>query len=211
MTHASPLRLLVLHALRLKGLAEADVVAAMMDADVAATRDELTELESLGLVTYRYGRIPGFKQTPEGRAHGEALLQEELDELGVRAAMAHAYGRFLDCNGELLAVCTAWQLREIDGESQVNDHADPAYDASVLARLTALHQQVDPVLESMASCLARFEGHRRRLGTALERVLSGDHDYFTKPMFPSYHSIWFELHEDLLATLGTERTTEGMR
>ncbi|MDI6773348.1 MAG: SLBB domain-containing protein, partial [bacterium] len=27
-----------------------------------------------------------------------------------------------------------------------------------------------------------------------ERVLAGDDDYLTKPMFPSYHSIWFELH-----------------
>jgi predicted ArsR family transcriptional regulator len=211
MTHTSPLRLLVLHALRLKGVAEADVIAAVMDTDVSATRDELAELEALGLATYRYGRIPGFKQTPEGRAYGEALLREELDQLGARAAMVHAYDGFLDCNGELLAVCTAWQLREVDGESQVNDHADSAYDASVLARLTALHERVDPVLASMASCLARFDGHRRRLRTALERVLAGDHDYFTKPMFPSYHSIWFELHEDLLATLGTERTTEGKR
>lgn len=211
MTRSSPLRLLVLHALRLKGVAEADAVAEMMDTDLAATRDELTELESLGLVTYRYGGIPGFEQTPEGRVLGESLLRDELDQRGVRAAMAHAYEGFLDVNGELLSVCTAWQLRDIDGRSQMNDHADAAYDASVVARLTALHERTDPVLASMAACLARFDGHRRRLRTALERVVSGDHDYFTKPMFPSYHSIWFELHEDLLATLGTERTTEGKR
>ena len=30
----------------------------------------------------------------------------------------------------------------------------------------------------------------------------------TKPMIDSYHSVWFELHEDLLATLGIERGSE---
>jgi hypothetical protein len=29
-------------------------------------------------------------------------------------------------------------------------------------------------------------------------------------MIPSYHTIWFELHEDLLATLGIERGSEAV-
>ena len=40
-------------------------------------------------------------------------------------------------------------------------------------------------------------------------MLAGDTDWFTKPMIPSYHTVWFELHEDLLATLGIERGSEG--
>jgi hypothetical protein len=28
-------------------------------------------------------------------------------------------------------------------------------------------------------------------------------------MIASYHTVWFELHEDLLATLGIERSSEG--
>ena len=211
MARTSPLRLLVLHALRIKGLAEAEVVADMMDADLEATRAELAHLGSLELVSYRYGRIPGFKLTAEGRAHGEELVREELERTGTRPVIARAYEEFLTRNDELLAVCTAWQLRDIGGEPQVNDHADAAHDAAVHRRLEALHEQIDPVLEALASSLARFGGHRRRLRTALDHVLAGDHDYFTKPMFPSYHSLWFELHEDLLATLGTERSPGGNR
>ena len=30
-------------------------------------------------------------------------------------------------------------------------------------------------------------------------------------MIDSYHTVWFELHEDLLATLGIERSSEGSR
>ena len=43
----------------------------------------------------------------------------------------------------------------------------------------------------------------------LDRVQGGDTDWFTKPMIASYHTVWFELHEDLLCTLGIERGSEG--
>ena len=38
---------------------------------------------------------------------------------------------------------------------------------------------------------------------------NGALDYFTKPILPSYHTVWFELHEDLLATLSIDRASEG--
>ena len=35
---------------------------------------------------------------------------------------------------------------------------------------------------------------------------AGDHDRMTKPLNNSYHDIWMEMHEDLIATLGLKRT-----
>ncbi len=211
MVHTSSLRLLTLHALRLKGIAEADVVAELIDRDVDAVRDELASLQALDLVTYRHGRMPGYLNTPEGRSLGARLLVEEVEATGTRDEIASAYGEFGPCNDELLRVCTAWQVRPVDGTQVVNDHADADYDAQVIEQLAGVHDRVDPVLQRLTVALDRFDGHRQRLRTALDRVLAGDHDYFTKPMFPSYHSHWFELHEDLLATLGTERSREGIR
>ena len=43
---------------------------------------------------------------------------------------------------------------------------------------------------------------------ALDRIRGGDLDWFTKPMIDSYHTVWFELHENLLATLGIQRAKE---
>lgn len=205
MAHTSSLRLLVLHALRIKGLAEGEAVVTMMGTDPDATTDELVALEDQDLVSYRHGRIPGYKLTPEGRSLGERLLHEELDQTGTRTIIEQAYQDFLPPNDDLLDVCTAWQLRPVDGEQQPNDHGDADYDRSVVDRLAAVHASVAPVLATLEETLARFGGHRVRLRTALDHVQAGDHDWFTKPMFPSYHSTWFELHEDLLATLGTER------
>jgi hypothetical protein len=39
-------------------------------------------------------------------------------------------------------------------------------------------------------------------------VQGGDLDWFTRPMIESYHTVWFELHENLLATLGIQRAME---
>lgn len=210
MGHPSPPRLLVLHTLRLKGIAEASVVAADTGLDQDVVDAELASLEADDLVRVRRGRISGYALTPEGKSMGEQLVAEELSATGVRDAIDAAYREFLEFNDQLLAVCTAWQLRPVDGESQVNDHSDPEYDRGVHQRLVALHDRVVPVLDALSDALDRFSGHRARLQTALDRVLAGDHDWFTKPMFPSYHSVWFELHEDLLATLGRERATEGL-
>lgn len=209
MGHSSAPRLLVLHGLRLKGIAGADAIARDSGLDTATVEAELAALDEGDLVRLRRGRISGYALTPEGKALGARLLAEELDATGTRAAVEAAYRDFLGFNDQLLAVCTAWQLREINGETHINDHTDTAYDGAVHQRLEALHAKVVPVLDTLRDALDRFGGHRVRLQTALEHVLAGDHDWFTKPMFPSYHSVWFELHEDLLATLGTERATEG--
>jgi pyruvate,orthophosphate dikinase len=125
--------------------------------------------------------------------------------VGARSAVDAAYDRFLGVNNELLTVCTDWQLRD----GALNDHSDPAYDAAVVARLRAVDATVQPVCEQLSAALDRFSDYGPRLGRALERVERGDRDWFAKPMIDSYHTVWFELHEDLLATLGIERSREG--
>ena len=65
--------------------------------------------------------------------------------------------------------------------------------------------------EDLSKLLARFATYGPRLRSALQRVENGDVDWFTKPMIDSYHTVWFELHEDLLATLGIERSKEESR
>jgi len=206
---ASPPRLLALHGLRLHGRAEAAPVAEYMGAEVGVIDAELRSLEARGLVDHRIGRFPGFGLTAEGRAEGERLLAEELDQHGLRPHVEAAYEEFLAYNRQLLTICSTWQLRSVGGATVPNDHADPDHDRAVIAAVDSLDHHVRPVLSALRDGLDRFAGHETRLRYALDHVLAGEHDWLTKPMFPSYHSCWFELHEDLLATLGRERTTEG--
>jgi pyruvate,orthophosphate dikinase len=90
-----------------------------------------------------------------------------------------------------------------------NDHRDAAYDAGVVADLARLNEDAGPVVEQLAGALDRYATYGPQLRRAVEKVEAGQGDWFTRPMFPSYHSVWFELHEDLLTTLGVERSDEA--
>jgi hypothetical protein len=90
----------------------------------------------------------------------------------------------------------------------VNDHTDATHDAAAVAELAALDDAVQPIVADLADALGRFGGYGPRLAAALGKVQGGDGDWFTKPTIDSYHTVWFELHENLLATLGIERGAE---
>ncbi len=208
MSTSPDLRTLVLHGLRLKGFADAAAVAeaaGLGEADAKPVLDQLVEGQ---LASYREGRLSGFTLTPAGREEHARLLADELAASGARDAIHDAYQRFLGINGDLLTICTAWQLREVDGESVINDHTDSTHDAAVITQLEELHGKVTPICADLGAALGRFRGYGPRLGDALAKVQAGDHDWFTKPMIASYHTVWFELHEDLLVTLGIERSSE---
>ena len=209
MTAPSDPRFLVLHGLRLKGFADAAAVAEAGGVDEADAKPLLDTLVVEELATYREGRLSGFALTPAGRAHHAELIAAELDAAGQRDAVHGAYTRFLAINQDLLAVCTAWQLREVEGQPVANDHTDAAHDGAVIDRLAELDAQVQPICADLGAALLRFAAYGPRLGDALSKVQAGDHDWFTKPMIASYHTVWFELHEDLLATLGLGRSAEA--
>jgi hypothetical protein len=111
-------------------------------------------------------------------------------------------------NREVLQVCTDWQVRP---GGALNDHADDAYDWSVIHRLEALDDRAGPVLRRLAGTDSRFGGYRERLRAARRRVVDGERDWLTSPRLDSYHTVWMELHEDLLAALGLERRPEETR
>jgi hypothetical protein len=116
-----------------------------------------------------------------------------------------AYQRFLVLNPELLAVCTAWQLRPESDAQVPNDHSDPGYDAGVVERLAAVDAGVQPLIDELTGHLVRYGGYGPRLAAALGRVRAGEREWVTRPLIDSYHTVWMELHEDLLSTLGIER------
>jgi hypothetical protein len=196
---------LVLHALRLKGFADTGVVASITRLDEPEAAKQLEAAAGEGHATRRDGRISGWALTPDGRARHAELIAKELDGAGARQDIEHGYQRFLEFNSDLLAVCTDWQLRD----NVLNDHTDASYDQQVIDRLEAVDTKVQPVAGDLGNALERFGDYGARFGRALDKVKNGERDWFAKPMIDSYHTIWFELHEDLLATLGIERSKEG--
>jgi len=208
MSEPSDPDLLVLLGLRLRAVATAEAVAETVGLGVEQVTPRLEELGRAGLAEHRGGRLAGWMLSPQGRAEGERLLAAELDDASARPVVSGGYQRFLAVNQAMLDICTDWQLRTVDGSAVVNDHVDAGHDAAVLAHLVTLDDAVQPVIAELADALGRFGGYGPRLAGALAKVQGGDVDWFTKPTIDSYHTVWFELHENLLATLGIERASE---
>jgi len=207
--HPSDPDFLVLHALRLKGFAEDAVIAGITGLDVDEVGKRLQGLADVDQVLRRDGRVSGWSLTPGGRLRHTDDIASELAASAAGDTIKSAYERFLEINQNMLAVCTAWQLRDVDGTQAINDHSDAGYDAGVIQQLVAIHDRVRPVTVDLRDALERFAGYGPRLRGALEKVCAGEHEWFTKPVIDSYHTIWFELHEDLLCTLGIERSSEA--
>jgi pyruvate,orthophosphate dikinase len=187
----------LLQVLRIKGRATPDVLAAAVEIDVTSAierceRDGLVESTRLG-----------YRITDLGRERVEEVYAAERQQ--AEAVVTDAYERFLPINDEVKQIVTDWQMRIVDGQIVLNDHDDRAHDEQVIARLHDVDAKAAPTLESLAAALPRFVSYSRRLQRALEGIRGGDHTMLAAPIKDSYHTVWFELHEDLLILSGHER------
>ena len=208
MDQAADSEFVVLHALRLKGFAETDTIAASLEQPADALAEVLDRLAAAGMVLRRDGRVSGWALTPDGKERHACEVAAVMADPARRARLQALYERFLPLNRRALAVCTDWQMQTVDGRPVLNDHEDPAYDAAVIARLVELDTEAQPLCAELAGVVGWFACYGPRLANALARVQAGDVDWFTLPVIDSYHTVWFELHEDLLSTLGIERSKE---
>lgn len=197
----------VLHALRCIGTSSAERIASAAGLAPADTAMELRRLEQAGLVTLPSGPFSGWTLTDPGLAAHREMVSEEMSQDGVSQLVTGCYQRFLVLNPPLLQIGTDWQIRQVGNTQVLNDHKDGEYDAGVLDRLMRVDGSVQPILADLTDRLPRFGSYPVRLTDALERVMGGYHG-FVSDSFDSYHTVWFQLHEDLLTSLGISREEE---
>ena len=109
-------------------------------------------------------------------------------------------------NAQFLVTMSSWQQTDVGGRKVTNDHSDAEYDDKVITRLDKLVQRLGPLLDALAGHDPRFGAYPRRFAVAMEGIDAGRHELVSSPTTDSVHNIWFEFHEDLLRTLGRERT-----
>ena len=143
---------------------------------------------------------PMTRLTDAGRTRLAELLAEERATVD-RDAADGVYERFLLVNGGVKPLISQWQL--------TRDAAGPDEMAAVLDRLDDLHRQVLPVIAEASELVARVGSYADRLDAALRRARDGDMSWLTRPMVDSYHTVWFELHEELIGLAGRTRATEA--
>jgi len=196
--------LLVLHTLRCLGFSSLESIGAAAGMAGDAVESELIDLAVAGLIIRTAGPFGGWGLTDDGKAADSRHVADELEATGAGPAVTDAYDRFEVLNPQLLDACTRWQTRRLGSTTVTNDHSDSVYDAKVLDQFASLHRRITPVCDGLTAVLGRFGRYVPRLADALTRAESGEQGYVTDHT-ASYHSVWFQLHEDLLVTLGRTR------
>lgn len=207
MIGGSAARLLVLHAVRIIGFADVPVIAGRFDLPETDVIEELEAGRLAGWVSHAsFADLSGWSLTERGRVENERLLAAELEQVGARGSVEDVYADFQPLNTRLQRACTHWQLRPApDDPLAVNDHRDREWDAGVIAELADLGTALAPLVARLSGALSRFGGYDQRYLAAVERVRSGGTAWVDRTDRDSCHRVWFELHEDLVATLGLDR------
>lgn len=211
MTRHSDPRLLLLHAVRLLGFADTAVIAANAGITVGAAADLLREAERLGRVQHvSFADLAGWSLTDTGKMENERQLATERASADPERQITATYRDFLPLNARLLRAVTDWQISPTDTDAFApNDHSDGDRDAHILAELTELSAALMPLVDRLSGVLARFDGYAERFEAALNMAKNGHLNWIDRTDLDSCHRIWFQLHEDLVATLGIDRRTEN--
>jgi hypothetical protein len=199
MTHRTPADILVLHAVRILGYAETARIAARFALPPGPVAEHLLDAEARGWVTHTdFAGDGGWSLTDTGKVHGERLLAADLDECGARAVVVQVHRDFLPHNVSVADACTGWQLAEMGiGETTVT--LDETID-----RLESAAHALAELETRLVADLDRFAGYHRRFADAVDRA-GTDPAWIAATDRDSCHRVWFEFHEDLIASLGLTR------
>ncbi|WP_039825949.1 hypothetical protein [Nocardia testacea] len=189
----------VLHALRLLGYAGTIPVSERAGVLPAEAAEFLREAQAAGQVTRsRFEDDGGWSLTEAGKTLGEKLLAEELKSTEARPLVESVMAEFEPLNRLVVDACTRWQLTEM-GITE-----PPASLADVLSSLSRGSAGWSVLEERLVNRLPRYSGYHERFDMAVDRART-DPAWLTATDRESAHRVWFELHEDLLATLGRSR------
>lgn len=192
-------------ALRLKGIASNEHIA-----EVTGQEQEIVDqaLNSMIADSYAQETPRGLRLLPEGKSWIDGLLEEERANIN-QQEMEVIYNDFCSHNDAFKQLVTDWQVKEVDGEQQLNDHEDESYDVAIISRLTELDAVVKSVFASAAQLAPRLNRYIERFAYALNQLQAGDHSFLAAPLKDSYHTVWFEMHEELILLCGRNRADEA--
>ena len=146
-----------------------------------------------------------FALSPLAGVALRARYARHFDDLRRDDGFVGAYQGFERINRTLKQIITDWQTLDVGGAKAANDHSDKSHDEAVIDRLGGLHEQAEPILTRLAARLPRLKYYADKLLAALEAAEDGDHEWVSDIRRDSYHTVWFELHEELLRIMGQER------
>lgn len=195
----------IVMALRLKGLAGSDVIAEITGQDTVTVE---SVLQVMVQSEHAQETPRGLRLSPEGKEWLDGLLDEERQGID-QVAMESVYEDFCSHNDLFKQLVTDWQMRTDSDEQVLNDHLDADYDAAIINRLEALDEAIGPVFGQAVELAPRLGRYIDRFSAAFSKLQSGDGSYLASPLKDSYHTVWFEMHEELILLCGRNRADEA--
>ena len=194
---------LVMHGLAIKKHATPEDVAGVLGLEPDAVRETLSKLVAARRVVEAQGR---YLLSPAARMLLDTDYSRYYGDLRANADFQAGYAGFERLNGALKQLMTDWQTIVVRGDRLPNDHSDKDHDAKIIDRLGDLHERAEPVLDRLASALPRLAIYRDKLEAALHKAEKGAIAWVSDAKIESYHTVWYELHEDLLRLTQRERS-----
>ncbi|MGQ0679032.1 MAG: PEP/pyruvate-binding domain-containing protein [Actinomycetota bacterium] len=177
----------------LRGRATVDGIAAALGAAAGTVVESADRLRVQGMLVAAAG---GW----EASAAGREMVEREVAGL-VRAhapAFVALLHEFTAPDHALKELVTEWQLDRTSADT-----------GTLVARLRReVHPRAIRIIAQAARLVPRLYRYAQRLDEALVRLQSGDASFFAHPGVDSYHTIWFELHEELITIAGRTRAAE---
>ncbi len=193
---------LLMHGTAIKKHGSSAAIAGIAGLSGAETDANLASAVALGRILEVDGK---YMLSPAGQMIVGREYSRFWADLRNSDAFRAAYERFETINIELKQVITAWQTIEVGGKRIANDHSDAAYDEEIIGKLGDLHERFEPILDQMIKAHARYGVYKAGLTNALEKAEDGEVEWVSDATIDSYHTVWFELHEDLLRVMGETR------
>ena len=184
----------VLRAVGLAGVADLATVARATGLAADDARARVTSAEAAGLVS----ETPrGYRLTAEGREEVAEGLQRERDGLD-RAAMEELYEAFVRIDRGFKELVTEYQLSQ-----------EPTRFSWAVASMTDVHPKVRDLAARASELVPRLAPYGTRFDDAMAHLENGDEKYLVSVTTDSYHTVWFQFHEELIEMAGRTRAEEA--
>ncbi|MGD9891505.1 MAG: PEP/pyruvate-binding domain-containing protein [Dehalococcoidia bacterium] len=180
---------------QLKGLCTAERAAVALSTTPVRIEALLTGNEPYFRVIPR-----GITLTPEGRRWIDEQLAAERTAIDA-GVLEGCYESFAALNHRFKEVVSAWQTRAPSAPSDADWQA-------LVRNVAAIHAQLLPILIQTAAQAPRLGSYSHRFDIAIAALRRGDRSMLASPLKDSYHTIWFEYHEELIALCGRDRNAE---
>jgi hypothetical protein len=182
--------------LKVKGIATTSQLAVALGLNDATVQPHLDELVSLGVAAHRCSSTepPTYTCT----AHGTVVISSVTQSIAVAQydELYVIYRQFRDLNIRLKCLITGQQESlAVSGSMTWRS----------LRTLKQINVDIAEILDRFSKIGRRYVAYAGRLNTARMLIERGQFEYVASPFLASYHTIWFELHEDILITLRIDR------